>query len=84
LKTFIDETDKQEEKQNKSLINQLAKTISDNSKVLAEFGLAPPIIAKIKSMIPLDVSPTNENGNRELTDKVKENPLNLILILVLN
>src|SRR6476659_6552330 len=44
LKTFIDETDKQAEKQDKTLINQLSKTITDNSKVLAEFGFAPPIL----------------------------------------
>ncbi|HEY6534811.1 MAG TPA: hypothetical protein VIY08_03235 [Candidatus Nitrosocosmicus sp.] len=66
LKTFIDETEKSEEKQNKILINQLAKTISDNSKVLAEFGMAPPIIAKIKSMISLDMETINNKNSKEL------------------
>ena len=61
MKTFIDETDKQEEKQNKILINQLAKTIEENSKTLAEFGMAHSIIAKIKSMIPLDLSSISKN-----------------------
>ena len=61
-KILASETEKEEEeKQNKSLINQLAKTIADNSKVLAEFGLAPPILAKIKSMIPLDISTISSN-----------------------
>lgn len=71
LKTFIDETDKQEEKQNKFLINQLAKTIADNSKTLAEFGLAPPIIAKIKSMIPLDINDVSKNKDQNLDYKEK-------------
>ena len=44
------------EKQNKFLINQLAKTIADNSKVLAEFGMAPPILAKLKSMLTMNIS----------------------------
>ena len=64
--------DKQDEKQNKSLINHLAKTISDNSKVLAEFGMDPPIIDKIKSIISLDVSTTSDNGNQKLTNDVKD------------
>jgi hypothetical protein len=45
-----------EDKANKYLLNQLGKTIADNSKTLAEFGMAPPIIAKIKGMIPLDIN----------------------------
>jgi hypothetical protein len=35
----MNETEKPDEKQNKILINHLAKTILDNSKVLAELGL---------------------------------------------
>jgi hypothetical protein len=72
IKILASETEKEEEKQNKVLINQLAKTISENSKVLAEFGLAPPILAKIKSMIPLDVSTINDNVNKELTNNLKD------------
>jgi hypothetical protein len=41
LKALIDEKEKSEENQNISLINQLSKTIGENSKVLAEFGFAP-------------------------------------------
>ncbi len=40
------EKEKEKEKQNKFLINQLAKNIKENSKVLAEFGMAPPILSK--------------------------------------
>jgi hypothetical protein len=43
LKIFLIESEKQEEKQNKFLMNQMAKTIAGNSKVLAEFGMVSPI-----------------------------------------
>ena len=62
LKTFIEETEK--EKQDKSLINHLAKTICENSKVLADFGMAPPIMSKI-----LDVVSTNYSGKRNQEDE---------------
>src|SRR5690348_326119 len=35
-----------EERQNKPLINQISKTIAENTKVLGSFGLAPPILSK--------------------------------------
>jgi hypothetical protein len=47
LKTFIDEIDKQAEKQDKTIINQLSKTIAENSKVLGEFGMIPHVIHKV-------------------------------------
>jgi hypothetical protein len=62
LKMFLIESGKPDEKQNKFLINQLAKTIADNSKVLAEFGMAPPILAKLKSIMLSNIS-NNYNGN---------------------
>ena len=38
----------------------MSKTITDNSKILAEFGMAPPVRSKIKSIIiSLDISTTN-------------------------
>jgi hypothetical protein len=66
LKIFIFESEKKDydNKKNKFLMNQLAKTIVENSKVLAEFGMAPPILAKIKSLIPLEVSTTIKNGKK--------------------
>jgi DNA-directed RNA polymerase subunit L len=65
LKILIEETDKQAEKQDKTLINHLAKTIADNSKVLAEFGMAPPFVSKIKNMISMNNINTNENNRVE-------------------
>lgn len=58
LVLFHTEADKTEH-QNKYLMNQLAKTIVENSKTLAEFGLAPPIIATIKQMLPMDITELN-------------------------
>jgi len=40
-----------DEKQNKALINQLSKTIAENTKTLGSFGLAPPILSKIQSAL---------------------------------
>jgi hypothetical protein len=45
LKALLDEKEKLEDKQDKTLINHLSKTIADNSKVLSEFGIAPPILS---------------------------------------
>jgi len=69
IKIFVIESEKKEDdiKKNKFLINQLAKTIAENSKTLAEFGMALPIIAKIKSMIPLDMSTTPTNNDKNIT-----------------
>jgi len=45
--------------------NTIAKTIIDNSKVLAEFGLAPPIISKIKDLLPVDINDLNKRVERQ-------------------
>jgi len=45
--------------------NTIAKTIIDNSKVLAEFGLAPPIISKIKDLLPVDINELNKRVERQ-------------------
>jgi hypothetical protein len=42
LKALLEEKEKSEAKQNKSIINQLSKTIADNSNLLDDFGIAPP------------------------------------------
>jgi hypothetical protein len=47
LKALIEETEKKENP-NKLLINQLSKTIAENSKVLAEFGFALPLFSRIE------------------------------------
>jgi hypothetical protein len=49
LQALMDETEK--EKQNKSLISQLSKTIIDNSKVLSDFGMSPPIVSRILDVV---------------------------------
>ncbi|VFJ14515.1 hypothetical protein [Candidatus Nitrosocosmicus franklandus] len=38
--------------QNKLLMNQLAKTISDNSKIMSEIAVGPATMAKLLSIIP--------------------------------
>ena len=51
-------------------MNNLAKTISDNSSPsLVWYG--PPIISKIRNMIPLDVSTTN-NGEKSINNVKNE------------
>ena len=46
---------KRENNQNISLIDQLSKTIADNSNVLAEFGLGLSVLSKIKSLITISI-----------------------------
>ena len=66
LKVLIEETEKEDDKQDRTIINQLSKTIADNSKVLAEFGMAPPLISKIKDMMSMNyIDNNNENKKVE-------------------
>lgn len=60
------------DKMNAYKYNQIARTIIENSKTLAEFGLAPPIIAKIKNLLPIDINELNKrvDERKELFDKV--------------
>src|SRR3954452_21916746 len=60
LKALIEETEK-EENPNKLLINQLSKTIGENSKVLAEFGFAPPLLSRIKNLITIKYDAEKNN-----------------------
>jgi hypothetical protein len=46
---------KRENNQNISLIDQLSKTIADNSNVSAEFGLGLSVLSKIKSLITISI-----------------------------
>lgn len=57
---------KNQRKRDKTIINQLSKTIADNSKVLAEFGYAPPLLSKIKSLMSENYSPTNKEVDEEI------------------
>src|SRR6476619_4252127 len=59
----IDRTNKKKENPNKLLINQLSKTIGENSKILAEFGMALPLLSRIKSLIMIKYDPAKNNNN---------------------
>lgn len=69
LKVLIEETEKEKEKQDKIIINQISKTIADNSKVLSEFGMAPPFVSKIKYMISRNY--INNNENNRLDEEIR-------------
>ena len=66
LKALLEEKEKPEDKKDKTLINQLSKTIADNSKVLSEFGMAPPILSRIKSLISENYSTINNQDDDEI------------------
>jgi hypothetical protein len=61
MKTLLEEKEKSAEKQNKLIINQLSKTIADSSKVLGEYGMAPPVLSRIKSLISKNYFNSNRN-----------------------
>jgi len=65
LKVLIEETEETEE-QGKSLINQLSKTIAENSKVLAEFGMGPPVLSRIKSLISVNYNAESNDVDEEI------------------
>lgn len=57
IKQYIKEAHKEEDEkkggnQNKVLMNQFAKTITENSKIMSEIAVGPATIAKLLSMIP--------------------------------
>ena len=62
LKALIEEIEKNENP-NKLLINQVSKTIGENSKILAEFGMALPLLSKIKSLITIKYDAEKNNNN---------------------
>lgn len=70
LKLYADEANKKDTntKQNRILMAKLAKTISDNSKNLSELGMSPVILAKLKSLVPIEIL----NGDLEYTEKYFE------------
>lgn len=45
--------------------NTIAKTIIENSKVLADYGMGAPIIAKIKDLLPVDINELNKRVERQ-------------------
>ena len=62
IKILAQETEKPEDQKDKSIINHLAKTIADNSKVLFDFGVAPPVLSYIKSVISENYFNSQENN----------------------
>jgi hypothetical protein len=65
IKALASETEKEEEeKQDKTIINQLSKTIAESSKVLAEFGLAPPVVSHMKNMISVNYFNSKNEDNK--------------------
>jgi hypothetical protein len=53
------------------LINQLSKTISENTKVLGAFGLAPPILSKMKSALSGNHFNSQRNKANEYIERIK-------------
>jgi dGTP triphosphohydrolase len=71
LKILASETEKEEiEKQDKTIINQLSKTIAESSKVLAEFGLTPPVISHMKNIISTNYF-NSKNKNSKDEEEIK-------------
>jgi hypothetical protein len=68
LKALIEQTEKKENP-NKLLINQLSKTIGENSKVLAEFSFALPLLSKIKSLITIKYDAEKNNNNNDVNNE---------------
>ena len=68
LKALIEETEKSKN-QDKVLISQLSKTIGENSKVLSEFGFAPPLLSRIKSLITIKYDAEEKNNNNDVDNE---------------
>ena len=66
LKLLAEETEKEREKQDKTIINQLSKTIAEISKTLADFGKAPPVISKILALIPTNYTAQRNQESEEI------------------
>jgi hypothetical protein len=68
LKALIEETEKKENPI-KLLINQLSKTIGENSKILTEFGFAPLLLSRIKSLITIKHDTEEKNNNNDVDNE---------------
>jgi len=67
---LTEETEKEEGKQDKTIINQLSKTIAESSKVLAKFGIAPPVLAHMKDMISVNYF-NSKNENDKVNEEIR-------------
>ena len=68
LKALIEETEKSKD-QDKVLISKISKTIGENSKVLSEFGFAPPLLSRIKSLITIKYDAEEKNNNNDVDNE---------------
>src|SRR6476620_597346 len=59
----VDRTNRKKENPNKLLINQLSKTIGENSKILAEFSMALHLLYRIKNLIMIKSDSAKNNNN---------------------
>ena len=59
MQALVEEKDQMK---NKYLMNQLSKTIAENTKVLGSFGLAPPILSKMQSAITDNYNNSQRNN----------------------
>lgn len=69
LLTIFDE-EFRKEKPSSQNIAMLARAIIETDKTLADYGLAPPILSKIKQLIPLNITDYNP--------KIEQKAINLI------
>lgn len=70
VKMLVEEKEKSEQK-NTSLINQLSKTIADNSKALSYIGMASPMLNKISNLVTIKHSTEKDKANEEI-ERIKK------------
>ena len=66
LKILAEATEKEREKQDKTIINQLSKTMAEISKTLADFGMTPPILSKISNIVSMNYNGQGNQDSEEL------------------
>jgi hypothetical protein len=77
LKALMEETEKYPQDKDKSLINHLAKTIADTSKVLGDFGMCPPVLSRIKSVISINYFNSERNKDDQEINTLIDNTQNV-------
>jgi len=74
---LIEET---EDQQDKSLINHLAKTITENSKVLTVFGISLTVLSKIKSLITMNFSDNYNDETNKVNEEIRQIRINTCFV----
>lgn len=77
MKVLIEEKEKLEEKQDKSIFNQISKTIADNSKVLGDFGMTPPVLSRMKNAISENYFNSERNNDEQEINALIDNAQNI-------